>query len=164
MPEDIGFSGMRNTKQTVVGGGKVRCVCVLGGATTAQPHGWSQNSGELSRKGSWSSDKCRIYQNAGLSMRTGGRLSSCPRCLSSWFAISTASGPAHVLWSGQLTLRSRVMSANPPPPKKPSALLSGKRCHVSWQLAASCYLPSISFICVNDRCCQKFKKKTQCIN
>lgn len=35
MPEDIGFFGMRNTKQTVVGGGNVG-VGVLGGTTTAR--------------------------------------------------------------------------------------------------------------------------------
>lgn len=51
-------------------------------------------------------------------MRTGGRLSSCLRCLSSWLAISSASGPAHVVRSGQHSLRLQIMSAKTKKKKK----------------------------------------------
>lgn len=157
MPEDIGFSGMRNTKQTVVGGGKVRCVCVcVGGCNYSTAH-----MAEVRTRGSCQEKAADQAINAESTKMPGCQWEpeaiSLPArgvCLHGSLSLQR---PDPLMFSDQVsTLWGRGSWAQKNPPKKPSALLSGKRCHVSWQLAASCYLPSISFICVNDRCCQKF--------
>lgn len=109
MPEDTGSLGRWNRKQTVVGGR----VGVEDGGFFAQlrhrSHGWIEDSGGLSREAG--DQAINVESTKCWAVNEKRSPSPCLRCLSSWFTLCPAFRLAHVLWSGQHTLRSGIASS-----------------------------------------------------